>query len=338
MFYKFDIMENQGKSVSYSREPQKINEILKETIDKIQCAANVKGFIFGINTGFDELNNLIGGWQNGQLIVIGGRPAMGKTELILSMIKNIALRESPIPVALFSQEMNQIQITNALIANICEIPYQKLSSGYLESFEWERLDKNIEELKYAPIMIDDTPRLSICDLCNKAERLVYEQGVKIIFVDYLQLLFVDNKSFDTRYAEINYITRELKVLARELNIPIVVTSQLNRNLEDRNGIYVKRPQLTDYRDSGTICDDVDVACFIHRPEYYHITEDERGNSLIGLAEFIVAKNRMGSIGDVRLKFKREFFKFDEYEEFNQKDNFAIKNLVDQIFKDNDVPF
>ena len=308
MFYKFDIMENQGKSVSYSREPQKINEILKETIDKIQCAANVKGFIFGINTGFDELNNLIGGWQNGQLIVIGGRPAMGKTELILSMIKNIALRESPIPVALFSQEMNQIQITNALIANICEIPYQKLS------------------------------RLSICDLCNKAERLVYEQGVKIIFVDYLQLLFVDNKSFDTRYAEINYITRELKVLARELNIPIVVTSQLNRNLEDRNGIYGKRPQLTDYRDSGTICDDVDVACFIHRPEYYHITEDERGNSLIGLAEFIVAKNRMGSIGDVRLKFKREFFKFDEYEEFNQKDNFAIKNLVDQIFKDNDVPF
>lgn len=96
--------------------------------------------------------------------------------------------------------------------------------------------------------------------------------------------------------------------------------------------------MTDYRDSGTICDDVDVACFIHRPEYYHITEDERGNSLIGLAEFIVAKNRMGSIGDVRLKFKREFFKFDEYEEFNQKDNFAIKNLVDQIFKDNDVPF
>lgn len=331
-------MENQDGSVGYSREPQKIGVILNEAIDKIQGAAENKIFFSGVNTGFDNIDKLTEGWKDGQLIVIGGRPAMGKTELILSMIKNIALREYPIPVALFSQEMNRIQITNALIANICEIPYQKLSTGYLNFSEWERLDRGIEELKNTPIMIDDSPHLSICDLCNKAERLVNGQGVKIIFVDYLQLLFVDNKSFDTRYAEINYITRELKVLARELNIPIVVTSQLNRNLEDRNGIYGKRPQLTDYRDSGTICDDVDVACFIHRPEYYHITEDERGNSLVGLAEFIVAKNRMGSIGDVRLRFKRELFRFDEYEEFNQEDNSAIKNYVDQIFKDNGMPF
>ena len=331
-------MEYQNKSAEYNREPQKIGVILNEAIDKIQYAAEKKDFALGVNTGFNAFDKLVGGWKDGQLVVIGGRPAMGKTALILSMIKSMALKENSVSIALFSQEMNRIQITHALMSNICEIPYPKLSSGFLECFEWERLDKNIEKLKNAPIIIDDTPHLSICDLCDKAKRLVYEQGVKIIFVDYLQLLFVDNKSFDTRYAEINYITRELKVLARELNIPIVVTSQLNRNLEDRNGIYGKRPQLTDYRDSGTICDDVDVACFIHRPEYYHITEDERGNSLIGLAEFIVAKNRMGSIGDVRLKFKREFFKFDEYEEFNQKDNSAIKSLVDQLFKDNDVPF
>lgn len=306
-------MENKNNSVNFSREPQKIGAILKEAIGKIQYVAEKKDFVSGLSTGFNDLDKLTGGWQDGQLIVIGGRPAMGKTTLILSMIKNIALNENPVPIALFSQEMNRIQITNALIANICEIPCQKLSRGCLDFFDWERLDKNIEELKYAPIMIDDTPHLSICDLCNKAKRLVDEHRIRIIFIDYLQLIFVDNKSLDTRYAEINYITRKLKVLARELNIPIVITSQLNRNLEDRNGICGKRPQLTDYRDSGTICDDVDVACFIHRPEYYLITEDERGNSMIGLAEFIIAKNRTGPAGDIRLKFKGELSKFDEYE-------------------------
>lgn len=306
-------MENKNNSLNYSREPQKIGAILNEAIDNIQYVAEKKDFVSGVSTGFNDLDKLTGRWQDGQLIVIGGRPAMGKTALILSMIKNIALKENPVPIALFSQEMNRIQITNALIANICEIPCQKLSRGCLEIFEWEQLNKNIEELKSAPIMIDDTPHLSIFDLCDKAKRLVDEHGIRIIFIDYLQLIFVDNKSLDTRYAEINYITRKLKVLARELNIPIVVTSQLNRNLEDRNSINGKRPQLTDYRDSGTICDDVDVACFIHRPEYYHITEDERGNSLIGLGEFIVAKNRMGPAGYIQLKFKGEFFRFYEYE-------------------------
>lgn len=303
-------MENQNKNINYNRVPKKIGAILNEAIDKIQYSANTKSFISGISTGFNELDNLTGGWQNGQLIAIGGRPAMGKTAFILSMIKNMVLRKvEPVSVALFSPEMSQIQIVNALISNVCEINYSKLQCGRLEVFEWEKFDTGIKELYHVPMMIDDTPHLSISELCDKTEMLVRKQEIKIIFVDCLQLLFVDNKHFDTRYAEINYITRMLKALARELNIPIIVTSQLNRNLEDRNGIYGKRPQLTDYRDSGTICDDVDVACFIYRSEYYKITEDERGNSLIGLADIIIAKNRGGYTGDVRLKFEGEYCKF-----------------------------
>ncbi|MFR8911249.1 MAG: replicative DNA helicase [Parabacteroides distasonis] len=218
------------------------------------------------------------------------------------------------PVALFSLEMSNVQLVNRLIVNVCEIPGEKIKSGRLESYEWEQLDFKIKELYDAPIFVDDTPSLSVFELRTKARRLVREHGIKCIIIDYLQLMNASGMNFGSREQEVSTISRSLKGLAKELNIPIIALSQLNRGVEARQGVEGKRPQLADLRESGAIEQDADMVCFIHRPEYYKITEDERGNSLIGLAEIIIAKHRNGAVGDVRLRFKSEFAKFMNVEE------------------------
>ena len=205
--------------------------------------------------------------------------------------------------------MANVQLVNRLIVNVCEIPGEKIKSGQLAPYEWGQLDYKIKELYDAPLFVDDTPSLSVFELRTKARRLVREHGVKIIIIDYLQLMNASGMSFGSRQEEVSTISRSLKGLAKELNIPIIALSQLNRGVESREGIDGKRPQLSDLRESGAIEQDADMVCFIHRPEYYKIFQDEKGNDLHGMAEIIIAKHRNGAVGDVLLRFRGEFARF-----------------------------
>ena len=290
-----------------------INSLIKDALNTLEVVANKPTGIGGLESGFHILDKITGGWQNGDLIVIGSRPAMGKTSFILSMAKNMAVNEK-IPIGIFSLELTNNQLVNRFITNVCEIPGEKIRNGQLAPYEWEQLDFKIKELYDTAIYIDCPYDFSLHTICEKARDMVLEQGVKAIFIDYIQLLTV---GAENRYNAVNYISRTLKSLAKELNIPILAVSQMNRENEKREGVEAKRPQLTDLRDSGTLCEDADVVCFIHRPEYYRILEDEKGNSLVGLAEVIVAKQRNGANADILLRFKSEFARFqnieDEYE-------------------------
>lgn len=290
-----------------------INPLINEALKNLQKVSEKLDGLSGLKSGFSSLDKITAGWQKGDLIVIAARPAMGKTAFITSMIKNMAINEN-IPIGMFSLELTNMQIVNRLIINVCEIPGEKIKRGMLASYEWEQLDYKTKELYDSPIYIDDSHTMCIQTLCEKARGMVYEKGVQAIFIDYIQLLSVVEEYTDSRYNEMNYISRRLKALAKELNIPIFAISQMNRNIENRQGIEGKRPQLTDLRDSGTICDDADIVCFIHRPEYYKIFEDEQGNSLLGLAEIIIPKHRNGANGDVFLRFEREFARFSNIED------------------------
>ncbi len=314
-----DLMqEAEGKLFEISQRNVKkdvtqIDPILSEAFGLLKKAAERKDGFSGLATGFTALDKITSGWQNSDLVIIAARPAMGKTAFVLSMAKNMAVNYNT-PVAVFSLEMSNVQLVNRLIVNVCEIPGDKIKSGRLEQYEWEQLNYKIKELYETPIYLDDTPSLSVFELRTKARRLVREHGIKCIIIDYLQLMNASGMNFGSREQEVSMISRSLKGLAKELNIPIIALSQLNRGVENRQGAEGKRPQLADLRESGAIEQDADMVCFIHRPEYYKITEDERGNSLVGLAEIIVAKHRNGATGDVRLRFKSEFAKFMNIED------------------------
>lgn len=314
-----DLMqEAEGKLFEISqrnvkKDATQINPVIGEALELLQKAYNQKEGLSGLRTGFEGLDKITSGWQNSDLIIIAARPAMGKTAFVLSMAKNMSVNFN-IPVALFSLEMSNVQLVNRLIVNVCELPGEKIKSGQLERFEWEQLDIKLKELYDAPIFVDDTPSLSVFELRTKARRLVREHGVKILIIDYLQLMNASGMNFGSREQEVSMISRSLKGLAKELNIPIIALSQLNRGVENRQGNEGKRPQLADLRESGAIEQDADMVCFIHRPEYYKILEDERGNSLKGMAEIIIAKHRNGATGDVRLRFKNEFAKFMNVDE------------------------
>ena len=314
-----DLMqEAEGKLFEISQRNVKkdvtqINPVIKDAMDLLQKAANQKEGLSGTRTGFDALDKITSGWQNSDLIIIAARPAMGKTAFVLSMAKNMAVNHN-VPVALFSLEMSNVQLVNRLIVNVCEIPGEKIKSGRLESYEWEQLDFKIKELYDAPIYVDDTPSLSVFELRTKARRLVREHGVRCIIIDYLQLMNASGMAFGSRQEEVSTISRSLKGLAKELNIPIIALSQLNRGVESREGIDGKRPQLSDLRESGAIEQDADMVCFIHRPEYYKIYQDDRGNDLRGMAEIVIAKHRNGAVGEVLLRFKGEFTRFSNPED------------------------
>ena len=309
-----DLMqEAEGKLFEISqrnltKDYTQINPVIKEAYDMLQKAAARTDGLSGLASGFHALDKLTSGWQNSDLIVIAARPAMGKTAFVLSMAKNMAVGNK-VPVALFSLEMSNVQLVNRLIINVCEIEGDKIKSGQLAPYEWGQLDYKIKELYDAPLYVDDTPSLSVFELRTKARRLVREHGVKIIIIDYLQLMNASGMSFGSRQEEVSTISRSLKGLAKELNIPIVALSQLNRGVENREGIEGKRPQLSDLRESGAIEQDADMVCFIHRPEYYKIYADEKGNDLHGMAEIIIAKHRNGAVGDVMLRFRSEFARF-----------------------------
>ena len=314
-----DIMqEAEGRLFEISQQNMKkdytqINPVIQEAYEMLRTAAARTDGLSGLASGFHKLDKMTSGWQNSDLIIIAARPAMGKTAFVLSMAKNIAVNNK-VPVALFSLEMSNVQLVNRLIVNVCEIPGEKIKSGQLAPYEWGQLDYKIKELYDAPLYVDDTPSLSVFELRTKARRLVREHDVKIIIIDYLQLMNASGMSFGSRQEEVSTISRSLKGLAKELNIPIIALSQLNRGVENREGVDGKRPQLSDLRESGAIEQDADMVCFIHRPEYYKIYTDEKGNDLHGMAEIIIAKHRNGAVGDVLLRFRGEFARFQNPED------------------------
>lgn len=322
-----DLMqETEGKLFEISQRNVKkdviqINPVIKEALENIQIAANRKDGMSGLPTGFKELDILTSGWQRSDLVIIAARPAMGKTALVLSMAKNMAL-DFEQPIAIFSLEMSNVQLVNRLIVNVCQIKGESIKSGRLSDDEWERLDKNHKMLYNSPIYIDDTPSLSVFELRTKARRLVREHNVKVLIIDYLQLMNASGMNFGSREQEVSMISRSLKGLAKELNIPIIALSQLNRGVESRTGNEGKRPQLSDLRESGAIEQDADIVCFIHRPEYYRITEDENGNSLVGIAEIIVAKHRNGPTGIAHMRFDNEYARFQNLDEFSVSRNYV----------------
>lgn len=290
-----------------------IDSVINEAFDLLHKAAARTDGMSGISSGFHKLDKMTSGWQNSDLVILAARPAMGKTAFALSMAKNIAVDQN-IPVALFSLEMSNVQLVNRLIVNTCEIKGEKIKSGQLEPYEWAQLDNKINDLYGKPLYVDDTPSLSVFELRTKARRLVREHGVRLIMIDYLQLMNASGMSFNSRQEEVSTVSRSLKGLAKELNIPILALSQLNRGVESREGIDGKRPQLSDLRESGAIEQDADMVVFIHRPEYYHIYKDEQGNDLHGKAEIIIAKHRNGSVGDVLLTFKGQYARFENPED------------------------
>ena len=278
----------------------------------------------GVATGFEKLDALTSGWQPSDLIIIAARPGMGKTALTLSMARNIAVTQQT-PVAFFSLEMSSVQLITRLISAETGLSSEKLRTGKLASHEWEQLNVKVGDLERAPLFIDDTPSLSIFDLRAKARRLSSQHGIKLIVVDYLQLMTAgtSNKA-GNREQEISTISRNLKALAKELDIPVIALSQLSRAVETRGG--TKRPLLSDLRESGAIEQDADIVSFIYRPEYYGIDEwddDERTPSE-GQAEFIVAKHRNGGLDNIRLKFIGHLGKFDNLESFDPSLEFQSK--------------
>ncbi len=307
------LQEAEGKLFEISQRNVKkdvtqIDPVIKQAIDQIQSAANRESGMSGLESGFRALDKVTSGWQNSDLIIIAARPAMGKTAFVLSMAKNMAVNFNT-PVAVFSLEMSNIQLVNRLICNTCEIESEKIKSGKLSNIEWDQLMSRIKHLYNAPLYIDDTASLSIFELRTKARRLVREHNVKIIIIDYLQLMNASGMKYGSREQEVSMISRSLKQLAKELNIPIVALSQLNRSVESRaDG---KRPQLSDLRESGAIEQDADIVCFIHRPEYYLKSDtDGNGKDIRNLAQFIIAKHRNGSVEDIDLTFKGQFTRFE----------------------------
>ncbi len=282
------------------KSSEKAEGLVKQAIEKIQEISNQKG-MSGVPTGFSRLDELTSGWQESDLVIIAARPGMGKTAFVMSMAKNMAINFE-IPVAVFSLEMSSVQLITRMISSETGISSGKLRKGSLEPHEWEQLNVKVKNLVKAPIFIDDTPSLSIFDLRAKARRLVSQHDVKVIVIDYLQLMTAGGNSTGNREQEISMISRNLKALAKELSIPVIALSQLSRAVETRGGS--KRPLLSDLRESGAIEQDADIVSFIYRPEYYGINEwdDEEHTPSEGQAEFIVAKHRNGGLENIRLKF------------------------------------
>ena len=276
-----DLMDKAQKAVfdiadgNIKKDTAEIAPIIDEAIKGIQAAAEKPDGISGLPSGFNALDAVTSGWQPSDLVIIAARPAMGKTAFVLSMARNMAVKHHQ-AVAIFSLEMSAVQLVNRLIASETELSAEKLKTGRLTDEEWQQLHSRIKALVEAPILVDDTPALSIFELRGNREQ------------------------------EVSLISRQLKIIAKELSIPVMALSQLNRGVESRPD---KKPMLSDLRESGSIEQDADMVMFIHRPEKYGITVDNEGNSLLGIATIIIAKHRSGAVGEVNLRFRAELTQF-----------------------------
>ena len=308
--------------------------LVKQALQKIEDISNKEG-MSGLATGFTKLDALTSGWQPSDLIIIAARPGMGKTAFVISMAKNMAI-DFGHPVAIFSLEMSSVQLITRMISSETGLTSEKLRKGNLEPHEWEQLNVKVKKLSDSPVFIDDTPSLSIFDLRAKARRLVSQHGVKIIIIDYLQLMTAGSsvKGGGNREQEISMISRNLKALAKELEVPIIALSQLSRAVETRGGS--KRPLLSDLRESGAIEQDADIVSFIYRPEYYGMTEwdDDDHSPCEGQGEFIVAKHRNGGLDNIRLKFTGHLAQFSDLEESFSSE---FQSSMNQGFGDDTFP-
>lgn len=284
-----------------------MNAVVKQALEELEAKKHLQDGLTGVASGFTALDRVTGGWQKSELIIIAARPAMGKTAFILSACRNAAVDWNQ-AVAIFSLEMSSVQLVNRLISAEAEIESEKIKKGSLANHEWAQLHARIGKLNSAPIFIDDTPALSILELRAKCRRLKQQHDIQLVVIDYLQLMQGDSsKGGGNREQEIASISRALKNLAKELNVPVIALSQLSRAVETRGG--EKKPQLSDLRESGSIEQDADMVMFLYRPEYYGITQDENGQATTGVGEVIIGKNRSGSTETVQLRFINKFTKF-----------------------------
>jgi len=282
--------------------------LISKTMKEMQDVKLHKNELTGVPSGFIELDRITTGWQRSDLIIVAARPGMGKTAFVLSLARNASLINDA-AVAIFSLEMSAQQLATRLISAEAEIPSDKLRRpGTMAQHEWQQLYAKVAPLDNAKIFIDDTPAINIFDLRSKCRRMKMQHNIQLIIIDYLQLMSGtgDNRQ-GNREQEISNISRSLKSIAKELDVPVITLSQLSRAVETRGGS--KKPQLSDLRESGAIEQDADMVLFIYRPEYYGFTEDGEGNSVPGLAEIIIAKHRNGPTGSVPIRFIDRFAKF-----------------------------
>lgn len=303
----FSITQN-----NLSRSYESMGTLSSRVLKQIEELSEKPDGLTGVPSGFTDLDRLTSGWQPSDLVIIAARPGMGKTSLVLAVCLNAA-RDFNKGVALFSLEMASTQLVQRLISMESEIAGSKMRNGKLEDYEWQQLQTTVERLNAVPIFIDDTPAINIFELRAKCRRLKQQHDIQLIIIDYLQLMTggSDGKN-GNREQEIASISRALKSLAKEIRVPVIALSQLSRAVEMRGGS--KRPQLSDLRESGSIEQDADMVAFIYRPEYYQILQDESGQSLKGVAEFIIAKHRHGALETIKLKFTDTFAKFSNLDD------------------------
>jgi replicative DNA helicase len=283
-----------------TRDLQPIQEVLSDYYDRIDQLARRDGELVGVPTGFYDLDKLLAGFQPSDLIIVAGRPGMGKTGLALSVAKNAAQTHKK-HVAVFSLEMSNEQLVQRLISQETGIDSQRLRTGDLEEDEWPLFTQAIEVLSDTRIFLDDTPAITPLQLRTKCRRLHLEYRLDLIIIDYLQLMGGDRRN-ENRVQEVSYISRNMKILARELNVPVLAAAQLSRAVEQRSD---KRPVLSDLRESGSLEQDADIVMFIFRPEVY-----DQDPSTQNLAEIIIAKHRNGPVGSVELVFRKNLAKFE----------------------------
>ena len=340
----FDLLDQTEQSLfdvseSHIRKNyKKVQNLMKEAIDELETKKEKKDGITGVPSGFIDLDTITSGWQPSDLVIIAGRPSMGKTAFVLSLIRNASIDHN-LPMGIFSLEMSSLQLVNRLISSEAELDSDKIRKGNLKDYEWQQLLHKTDLLQKAPIFIDDTPALSILELRAKARRLKSQHDIQCIIVDYLQLMTSEyGKTSGNREQEIASISRSLKAVAKELNIPVIALSQLSRAVETRGGD--KRPVLSDLRESGSIEQDADMVMFIYRAEKYDITEDEDGESTIGVAELLLRKNRNGPTGKVKLKFVERFAKFVDKNYIDSSESITLKSKsnIEKLDSDNSDPF
>lgn len=335
----FELLDHTTKNIfeildsNVRKQHDKMSTLIAKAIEEIETAANQTDGLLGVPSGFTAMDRITGGWQKSDLLILAARPGMGKTAFVVTMAKNAAVEFSR-PVAIFSLEMSSIQLVKRLISSETELPQDKILKGNLDNHEFIQLNERIKKLSTAPLFIDDTPALSIFELRAKARRLKENQKIELIIIDYLQLMSGGPDSKGNREQEISQISRGLKSLAKELEIPIIALSQLSRQVENRPG-GSKRPQLSDLRESGAIEQDADMVMFIYRPEYYGLEVDENNEPTRGRAEVIIAKNRHGALETVKLRFIGQYAKFADLDYNEGQDIIYQGGAPKQLEQNND---
>jgi replicative DNA helicase len=299
------VNEKKLSNMKFKRNVVRVGDYLQQSGNQVEKEGTEGLDISGISSGFKPLDELTGGWHGSDLILIAGRSSMGKTSLAVSMMVNTSIKQG-IPAAIFSLESSKKRILHRILSNICDIEVQKISNGDFNEEEEKRFSKGLKMLEDVPLFLDDTPGLSVEEFIEKGKKMISEDGVKIIMIDYIQLMTIHGIPFSSRPEELALVIRALKSFAMEYDVPIIALSQIS---QDSKGPEGKRPQLSDLKRYINLEEDTDMVCFVYRPECYHIYTDPDGNDMHGIAQIILAKNRNGAKGDVNLRFAEECMKF-----------------------------